>query len=194
MIPYEDLVYALAEWRARKGLPTSTTPAPAARPMGMKPAAPAYATPAAPAYSAAPQGHAAPVAHARAAPPAPQPYAAPAAPAAPYDPGYGAPTPARATAAYAPPSASYPGAQHTQAAFGGAMPAHAVAPGAPNLAAVQAAFAGGSHYEHQITDEDEVISLGEAPSPVDPLSFESPRSGTQPGIAPGFAPKPGARR
>lgn len=107
-----------------------------------------------------------------------------------YEHGYGAPTPAHATAAY--PPAGYPGAHAAQAAFGGAAPAHAAAPGAQNLAAVQATFAGAAHYEHQITDEDEVISLGEAPSAADPLSFEGARSGTQPGVAPGF--NPGARR
>ncbi len=54
MIPYEDLVYALNEWRAQKGLPTNMAAAPA-RTTGPAPAAPP------------------PV---RAAPPAPPPVAA----------------------------------------------------------------------------------------------------------------------
>lgn len=170
MIPYEDLVYALAEWRARQGLPTATTPTSAARPVATKPAAPPRPAPA-PA-SIAPASYAAPV-------------SVQASPA--YEHGYGAPTPAHATAAY-------PGAHATQAAFGGAAPVHPAATGAPNLAAVQAAFGGAAHYEHQITDEDEVITLGEAQSSADPLSFEGARAGTQPGVAPGFGHKPGARR
>lgn len=168
MIPYEDLVYALAEWRARQGLPVATTPTPAARPVAASPARPM-------APQSSPVVHAAPAAAPMHAPPA-------------HEHGYGAPTPAHATAAYAP--ASYPGAHAAHAAFGGAAPAHDAA--APNLAAVQATFAGAAHYEHQITDEDEVITLGEAPSSADPLSFEGARSGTQPGVAPGF--NPGARR
>lgn len=172
MIPYEDLVYALAEWRARKGLPTATTSAPAARPVSARP------TPPAPVAS-----HAVPVSQPAAHAPAP----APAASAAAYDPGYGMPTPAHATVAYG--QAGYPGA----APFGGPAPVPPAPASAPNLA-VQAAFAGGAHYEHQITDEDEVITLGEVTSPADPLSFEGARAGTQPGVAPGFGNKPGARR
>jgi hypothetical protein len=50
MIPYEDLVYALSEWRARKGLPTTSVAAPpAAAPV----APPARAVPPPPAAAAA---------------------------------------------------------------------------------------------------------------------------------------------
>lgn len=157
MIPYEDLVYALAEWRARQGLSTATTPTAAARPVAAKPVAPAR-----PVASSPSVAHAAPV-HASAAS---SPAYAPAA----FEPGYGAPTPAHATAAYA---------------FGGAAAGHASA-GAP--------FGGVAPYEHQITDEDEVISLGDAQHHADPLSFEGARSGTQPGVAPGFGNTPGVRR
>lgn len=40
MISYEDLVYALTEWRARKGLPTTTNTV-VATPIAVAPAAPA---------------------------------------------------------------------------------------------------------------------------------------------------------
>lgn len=48
MIPYEDLVYALNEWRAQKGLPTNTAAAPA-RTTAPAPAAPPPVRAAAPA-------------------------------------------------------------------------------------------------------------------------------------------------
>jgi len=71
MIPYDDLVAALATWRARQGLPVArgATPAPAPRPAA--PAAP-------PARAAAPApSRAAPPAAARTAPPAAPPRSAP---------------------------------------------------------------------------------------------------------------------
>ena len=52
MISYEDLVYALTEWRARKGLPTTAASAPAAPPA--RATAPAMAPAAAPARRSAP--------------------------------------------------------------------------------------------------------------------------------------------
>lgn len=64
MISYEDLVYALTEWRARQGLPTTSAagaPAPAPRaapPMAPPPAAPmrAAAAPVAQAWAPDPAG------------------------------------------------------------------------------------------------------------------------------------------
>lgn len=70
MISYEDLVYALTEWRARKGLPTTAASAPTAPPA--RAAAPAMA-PVAPA--AAPARRSAPVMMATAVAPAPAEWA-----------------------------------------------------------------------------------------------------------------------
>ena len=197
MIPYEDLVYALTEWRARKGLPTvSSAPAPRVTAPAARPAPPAPSAPAQPAYAAPAQpAYAAPAQPAYAAPAQPA-YAAPAQPAyaAPAQPAYAAPVQ----------PAGYPGAHGTQAAFGGSpgsgtvqMMAAVPAPGTPNFAAVQAAFAGGAGmdpgYDHQVSEEDEVISLGAEDSASDAMSFERP--GTQPGFAPNpTGVRPGARR
>jgi hypothetical protein len=101
MIPYDDLVYALTQWRAQKGLPTSATPAAPPKSRAAAPPAPA----AVPAPAAAPR----PRPQAELVPEAPAAWPGAAAPArgAPAWPSSAPPAPGGVAALFQAPASQY---------------------------------------------------------------------------------------